>query len=132
MTSRISATKEVTDSVVENFNKRFPTKHLGEVTWYMSSEYKRDREKGNLEIIPTQIIRNVVERFGITKTSPILASPSLDLGHVSDEDPAVDASYREMVGSLMWIANQARPDITSAVRAVARFSHDPKEVPGTR
>ena len=47
---------------------------------------------------------------------------------MSDEDPAVDASYREMVGSLMWIANQTRPDIANAVRAVARFSHDPKEV----
>ena len=47
---------------------------------------------------------------------------------MSDEDPAVDASYREMVGSLMWIAKQTRPDIANAVRAVARFSHDPKEV----
>ena len=28
----------------------------------------------------------------------------------------------------MWIANQTRLDIANAVRAVARFSHDPKEV----
>ena len=128
MTSRISATKEVTDSVVENFNKRFPTKHLGEVTWYMGSKYKRDREKRTLEISQTQFIRNVVERFGIIKTGPIPASLSLDLRHVSDADPAVDASSREMVGSLMWIANQTRPDIANAVRAVARFSHDLKAV----
>ena len=47
---------------------------------------------------------------------------------MSDEDPAVDASYREMVGSLMWIANQTRPVIANPVRAVARFSHDPEEV----
>ena len=40
----------------------------------------------------------------------------------------VDASSGEMVGSLMWIANQTRPDISNAVRAVARFSHDPQEV----
>ena len=40
----------------------------------------------------------------------------------------MDASNREMVGSLMWIANQTRPDTANAVRAVARFSHDPKEV----
>ena len=98
---KITATKEITDSVVADLNKRFPTKHLGEVTWYMGSEYKRDREKGTLEISQTQFIRNVVERFRITKTSPIPASPSLDLRHVSDEDPAVDASYREMLGSLM-------------------------------
>ena len=118
---KIAATNDITDSVVADVNKTFPTKHLGEVPWYMGSEYKRDREKGTLEISPTQFIRNVVERFGITKTSPIPASPSLDLRHVSDEDPAVDARYREMVGSVMWIANQTRSDIANAVRAVARF-----------
>ena len=36
--------------------------------------------------------------------------------------------FREIVGSLMWIANQTRPDIANAVRAVARFSHDPKPI----
>ena len=125
---KIAATKGVTDSVVADLNKRFPTKHLGEVTWYMGSEYRRDREKGTLEISQTQFIRNVVDRFGITKTSPIPASPSLDLRYVSDEEPVVDANFREIVGSLMWIANQTRPDISNAVRAIARFSHDPKEV----
>ena len=47
---KITATKEITDSVVEDLNKKFPAKHIGEVTWYMGSEYKRDREKGTLEI----------------------------------------------------------------------------------
>ena len=35
--------------------------------------------------------------------------------------------FREIVGCLMWIANQTRPDIVNAVRAIARFLHDPKE-----
>ena len=100
----IAATKEITDAVVADLNKIFPTKHLGEVTWYMCSEYKRDRENATLEISLTQPTRNVVERFGITKTRPIPASPSLDLRHVSDEDPAVDPSYHEIVGGLMSIA----------------------------
>ena len=60
---KIAATKKIVDSVVADLNKRFPTKHLGEVTWYMGSEYKRDREKGTLEISETQLIRNVVERL---------------------------------------------------------------------
>ena len=46
----IAATKQITDSVVADLNKRFLTKHLGEVTWHMSSECKRDREKGTPEI----------------------------------------------------------------------------------
>ena len=47
---------------------------------------------------------------------------------MSGEEPAVDVNFREIVGSLMWIANQTTPETSNAVRAIARFSHDPKEV----
>ena len=47
---KLAATEEVTDVVVADVNKIFPTKHLGEVTWYTGSKYRRDREEGNLEI----------------------------------------------------------------------------------
>ena len=47
---------------------------------------------------------------------------------MSEEETVVDVPFREIVGSLMWIANQTRPDIANAVRAVARFSHDPKPI----
>ena len=51
---KIAVTKEITDSVVQIYlNKRFPAKHLGEVTSYMGSEYLRDREKGTLEFLHT-------------------------------------------------------------------------------
>ena len=34
---------------------------------------------------------------------------------------------REAVGSLMWLLSMTRPDITNAVRAVARYAHEPTE-----
>ena len=40
----------------------------------------------------------------------------------------VDVPFHEIVRSLMWIANQTRPDIANAVRAIAWLSHDPKKV----
>ena len=126
---KIAAPKEVTDPVVAELNTIFPTKHLGEITWYMGSEYRTDREKGTLDIPQTQFIRNVIEGFGITKTSPTPVSPSSDLRYVSDDEPAMDVDFREIVGCLMWIANQTPPDISNAVRAIARFSQEPKEVP---
>ena len=72
------AAKEITDSVVADLNKRFLTKHLGEVTWHMSSECKRDREKGTPEISDSAYSK-CCRTFRNHKASPIPASPSLDL-----------------------------------------------------
>ena len=36
--------------------------------------------------------------------------------------------FRELVGCLMWHANQTRPDIANAVRAVARYTNSPREI----
>ena len=94
----------------------------------MGCEYKRDRKKSTLEIWQTQFIRSVLNRFDLSKSSPILIAPSLDLRHVSEEETVVDVLFREIVGSLMWVANQTRPDIANAVRAIAWFSHDLKPI----
>lgn len=43
---RIARTEGATGEIVNVLNQRCPTKHLGEVGWYMNSVYKRDRENG--------------------------------------------------------------------------------------
>ena len=125
---KITATEKVTEVVLSALYQRFPTKHLGKVAWYMGSECKRDRGKGSLEISQTQFIQRVLNRFRVSKSSPIPATPSLDLTHVSEKETVVDVRFREIVGSLMWIANQTRLDIANAVTAVARVSHDPEPI----
>ena len=37
-----------------------------------------------------------------------------------------NASYREVIGCLLWLSMGTRPDITFAVRQCARYSSDPK------
>ena len=40
---KITATEEVTEVVASALKHIFSIKHLGEIEWYMRSEYKRDR-----------------------------------------------------------------------------------------
>ena len=67
---KIAATEKVTEVVASALHQRFPTKHLGQVEWYMGSEYKRDRENGTLDIFQTQFIQSVLNRFGVSISIP--------------------------------------------------------------
>lgn len=44
----------------------------------------------------------------------------LKLEMFDKDESDVDEPFRSLVGHLMWLANQTRPDILIAVRAVAR------------
>ena len=91
----------------------------------MGSEFGRDRLVGTIEISQTSCIRSVLEKYNVTRKSPIPASPRVDVRAVNEQGEAGDVPFREVVDSLMWIANQTKPGIANAVRAVARHSHEP-------
>ena len=118
--------KSLAKVVVEALGDSLPTKNLGEVKFFLGCAFIRDREAGTIEISQESYIRSVLDRFNICRTSPIPASLANDNRSLMEDEGAGDVPFREVVGSLMWIANQTRPDISNAVRAVARHSHELK------
>ena len=119
--------KRIGEFVVQALGDSLPTKNLGEVIFFLGCAFRRDREAGTIEISQESYIRSVLERFKICRTSSIPASPANDYRSLKEDEDAADVPFREVVGSLMCIANQTRPDISNAVRAVARHSHEPKK-----
>ena len=67
-----------------------------------------------------------VNQFGVTAGRNTSLSTDVFVGEFDESEPDGVWPFRELVGSLMWPANQARPDISNAVRAVAKFAHAPK------
>ena len=63
-------------------------------------------------------------RFGVNSSSDIRATPGDELGPREEGEPKGDWSYREAVGSVMWLSTMTRPDIS---RAMARHSHNPTD-----
>ena len=74
------------------------------------------------------VAENMVEEFGVTRTKETPRVVSLRLDDFDPTEPDVDEPFRSLIGHLMGLANQTRPDIFNAVRAVARYSHAPKLV----
>ncbi|CAB1110059.1 unnamed protein product [Ectocarpus sp. CCAP 1310/34] len=71
---------------------------------------------------------NMVAKFGVTRNKETPMAVGVKLEEFDACEPDVDEPFRSLVGHLMWLANQTRPDILTAVRAVARYSYAPKSV----
>ena len=108
-------------------NTKFPTNNLGELTWYTGCAFKRNWELGMLEITQKAFVESMLNRFGVNSFSDIPATSGVELGPREEGEPKGDWPYREAVGRLMWLSTMTRPDISNAVRAVARHSHNPTD-----
>ncbi|CAB1098368.1 unnamed protein product [Ectocarpus sp. CCAP 1310/34] len=113
--------------LLASLNKAFPTKDLGECVWFDGCAVERDLEAGTLRISQTAYIDSIVNRFDVQSTSSIPASPGVDIGPKRDDESGGEWPVREAIGSMMWVSTFSRPDISFAVRAVARHAHAPAE-----
>ena len=75
------------------------------------------------------LIKKIIETSGMTRCNP-KDSPAIQQALGSDEDgPGMTDpwNYRSIVGMLLYLSGNTRPDIQFAVSQVARFSHNPKQ-----
>ena len=106
---------------------KFSTNYLVELTWYTGCALKRNWELGTLEITQNAFVESMLNRFGGNSSSDIPATPGVELGRREEGEPRGDWPFREAVCSLMWLSTMTRPDISNAVRAVARHSQNPTD-----
>ena len=116
------------DQFCEDLNRHVPIKNLGELRWYAGCRFSRDWDAGTLTISQQAFAENTAARFDVSSGRNTPLSTGLKLEEFNENEPVGDWPFRELVGCLMWLANQTRPDIANAVRAVARYANQPREL----
>ena len=112
--------------VCEYLNHLVSINNLGKLRWFAGCHYSRDKVTGILTISQKSFTEMTVKKFGVTAGRNTPPSTDAFLEEFGEDDPDGVWPFRELVGSLMWLANQTRPDISNAVGAVARLAHAPK------
>jgi hypothetical protein len=87
------------------------------------------RRGDTIELKQTGLLEKILEDAGMQDCNSEL-TPAVDkaLGKDPNGAPFNELwSYRSIVGKLLYLAGNSRPDIAFAVHQVARFSHDPKQ-----
>ena len=83
---------------------------------------------GTVTMSQQAVAEKIVAKFGVTQNKETPMVVGLKLEQFNADEPDVEEPFRTLVGHFMWLANQTRPDILNAVRAVARYSHSPKRL----
>ena len=116
------------DKFGDGLDAYIPITNLGELQWYAGCRFERDRVSGTVKVFQQASVEKIVAKFGVTLGKPTFIVVGLKLDEFDQEEAEVEEPFRSLVGHLMWLANQTRPGMLNAVRAVARYSHSPKPV----
>jgi hypothetical protein len=91
------------------------------------------REDGTVELTQTGLIDRIIDALGVAEANPKLTpAPREPLGRDIDGSRfSGDFSYASVVGMLMYLCNNTRPEIAFAVNQCARYTHGPTEKHGS-
>lgn len=102
----------------------------GRITDCLGMQFDYDPELGEMEIRQTRYINEMLFKFGLKNCKPARTPlpDGADL-FIEVEQPIEDNElYRSIIGSLLYLANNSRPDIAYAVALLSRFVSRPGKV----
>ena len=121
--------KKIVDELIAHLrNKGFELTLEGSFSEYLGIQYTK---VSNTKIKMTQegLIKKIMDTTGMTDCNSN-RTPTTKEALASDEkgEPMEDAwNYKSIVGMLLYLSTNTRPDIAYAVSQVARFSHSPRK-----
>ena len=116
------------DEIREKMSKEFKLRNLGPVKHILG--IKVERTESELSLSQSHYIEEVLERFGMKDCKPAPTPLPLKLERDSKEalTPFRDINlYQQLVGALIYISNNTRPDITYSVGVLARKMSSPSD-----
>lgn len=112
---------------------RFQMKDLGEAKHCLGLRIRRDRVKGELSLDQQSYVEAMLEKFQMANCHAVATpfEPSLRLDKSmcpntkEEEEEMKNVPYKEAIGSLTYLSQVTRPDISYAVNAVSQYSSNP-------
>lgn len=125
----ICATLEGVKAAKAMVARHFQMRDLGEVTDFLGMRVSRDRAGKALSLANPGHINSLLKSFNMEQCRPNvnpMAAGCL-LKRTGDKPLPEENRYAELIGSLMYLATQTRPDIAFAVGVLARHVAAPEE-----
>lgn len=123
---------EIIDKILIDCNKQFEIVIMNS-NCFVELEFKHNLQEKQLFVSQYNYITRMLKRFNMQDCNSMSTPADLNLSlsvkdspvHESEKQEMRKISYREAVGSLMFIAIVSRPDIMYSVNQVSRFLNNP-------
>jgi hypothetical protein len=101
----------------------------GSVGVYLGNQRSVDHAKLTVDLNQTEYVQELLERFNMKNCLPVSSTPMVQRLSMQNSGEKLSADdqvlYRNMVGSLLYLACWTCPDISSAVSELSRFVSAP-------
>lgn len=114
--------------IIQKLSKQIKLRSLGEIKTALGMKVTRDRAKKSLTLSSPLYTQKVLETFRMQDSNPV-STPMVTGLQMSASDPKVEEKvpYLELVGSVGWLAQTSRPDISHSVNMLSRFASSPTQ-----
>ena len=128
----IGKSKKRLDEVVKALAETSDLTDEGTLHEYLGVTINRHEDSNQFELTQSGLIEKIISStFMEDANADKTPAASTPLGKdLEGEDFAEEWGYSSIVGMLMYLANNSRPDIAFAVNQCARFTHNPKKSHG--
>ena len=109
------------ESLIKFLKSEFNTKDMGELKCFLGTDIIRD--KNSMKLCQQKLITKILQKYNMTDCKGV--STPMEVGFQFDDANAVNVPYREIVGSLNYLAMITRPDICYATAYLGRFLDKP-------
>lgn len=119
---------ELMEGLMSNIGKSFEMKDLGQVSQFLEISVTRSNE-GNFEISQPKYIEKIIKETGQRDAKE--ASYPLDTGYwkLGSEEKVLNSNeeFRKIIGMLLYLATNSRPDISASVSILSQRVMNPRE-----
>ena len=119
---------ELLSSMKESLSKEFKMKDLGELSWFLSTEFKCTEDC--IEMNQTKYVEKILSKFDMTdcKPKPTPCISGIDKVMESELNELADPRlYRAIVGSLIYVMTGTRPDLCYVVTKLSQSMAKPTQ-----
>jgi transposase InsO family protein len=118
---------ETLDKIMTEVNKDFEVKCIGEAQEYLGINIRKDKE-GNYMISQSKLINEIIKEMGLEDGKE--SRHPMDTGYfkLGGKELPTNQKYRKVVGMLMYVATNSRPDISACVSILSQRVIKPRDV----